>query len=50
MDHLKKRIPDLQEVGAEAECDIILVFCPVIRGPATDIKAAMGKINEISGI
>ncbi|KAM9440545.1 uncharacterized protein Hap1MRO34_025780 [Clarias gariepinus] len=49
MHRLKKQVPDLQVVQTETECDIILVFCPVVRGPEHDIKAALGKLNNISG-
>ncbi|KAF4073315.1 hypothetical protein AMELA_G00257430 [Ameiurus melas] len=48
MDHLKKQIPALQVVQTEAECDFIMVFCPVIRVHATDIKYALEKLNKIS--
>ncbi|XP_060768087.1 uncharacterized protein LOC132875345 [Neoarius graeffei] len=48
MDRLKKKIPELQEVHSEAECDIILVFCPVITAHAYDINAALEKLNQIS--
>ncbi|KAF5887841.1 hypothetical protein DAT39_022130, partial [Clarias magur] len=49
MDRLKRQVPDLQEEQTEAECDIILVFCPVVRGPEHDMKAALEELNEISG-
>ncbi|KAF4073316.1 hypothetical protein AMELA_G00257450 [Ameiurus melas] len=48
MDHLKKQISALQVVQTEAECDFIMVFCPVIRVHATDIKYALEKLNKIS--
>ncbi|KAM9441181.1 uncharacterized protein Hap1MRO34_026269 [Clarias gariepinus] len=49
MDRLKRQVPDLQVVQTETECDIILVFCPVVRGPEHDIKAALERLNNISG-
>ncbi|XP_053341932.1 verrucotoxin subunit beta-like [Clarias gariepinus] len=48
MHRLKKQVPDLQVVQTEAECDIILVFCSIVRGPEHDIKAALEKLYEIS--
>lgn len=48
--HLKAQLPNLQEVQTEPECDIILVFCTVIRKPEADVKAALERLNHISGI
>ncbi|KAI5089532.1 hypothetical protein C0J45_20940, partial [Silurus meridionalis] len=44
---LKKKIPaDLQEVETVAECDFILVFCPVIRGLEIEFNAALKNLNQ----
>lgn len=50
MGWLKEQISALQEVSTVEECEIILVFCPVIRGAALDYKAALEKLNQTSGI
>ncbi|XP_076867036.1 uncharacterized protein LOC143518458 isoform X2 [Brachyhypopomus gauderio] len=43
---LHKLIPDLQEVSTVEECDVILLFCPIVSRAGTDIEAALKLITE----
>ncbi|XP_076866908.1 uncharacterized protein LOC143518353 [Brachyhypopomus gauderio] len=43
---LHKQIPDLQEVSTVEECDVILLFCPIVSRAGTDIEAALKLITE----
>ncbi|XP_034156445.2 uncharacterized protein LOC113531182 [Pangasianodon hypophthalmus] len=45
---LKNKIPRLQKVDTEKECDFILVFCPVVSRAGTDIEEAMKKLYATS--
>ncbi|XP_047665354.1 uncharacterized protein LOC113640203 isoform X2 [Tachysurus fulvidraco] len=49
MEHLKQQKPDLQEVKNVAECDYVLVFCPIVSRAGTDIEAALTKLQDIAG-
>ncbi|KAK2816559.1 hypothetical protein Q7C36_022830 [Tachysurus vachellii] len=49
MEHLKQQKPDLQEVENVAECDYVLVFCPIVSRAGTDIEAALKKLQDIAG-
>ncbi|XP_076867048.1 uncharacterized protein LOC143518461 isoform X2 [Brachyhypopomus gauderio] len=44
--HLHKQTPDLQEVSTVEECDVILLFCPIVSMAGTEIEAALKKLNE----
>lgn len=50
MEQLKQQKPELQEVKNVAECDYVLVFCPIVSRAGTDIKAALKKLQDIAGI
>ncbi|XP_076866898.1 uncharacterized protein LOC143518345 [Brachyhypopomus gauderio] len=43
---LHEQIPDLQEVSTVEECDVILLFCPIVSLAGTDIEAALKLITE----
>ncbi|KAL7834434.1 hypothetical protein SRHO_G00286810 [Serrasalmus rhombeus] len=45
---LCKRRTALQEVLKVEECDVVLVFCPVVSRAGTDIEAALQKLSDIS--
>ncbi|KAL7838589.1 hypothetical protein AOLI_G00269930 [Acnodon oligacanthus] len=45
---LQDQVTGLQEVSGREECDVILLFCPVVSRAATDIKAALEKLHNIS--
>ncbi|XP_037389229.1 uncharacterized protein LOC108427060 isoform X3 [Pygocentrus nattereri] len=45
---LCKRRTALQEVLTVEECDVVLVFCPVVSRAGTDIEAALQKLSGIS--
>ncbi|XP_016108629.1 uncharacterized protein [Sinocyclocheilus grahami] len=47
--HLQKQRPDLEEVRSVEDCDVILVFCPIVSRAGTDIDAALNKLNTCSG-
>ncbi|XP_060719416.1 uncharacterized protein LOC132841178 isoform X4 [Tachysurus vachellii] len=49
MEHLKQQKPDLQEVKNVAECDYVLVFCPIVSRAGTDIEAALKNLQDIAG-
>ncbi|XP_060719438.1 uncharacterized protein LOC132841192 isoform X2 [Tachysurus vachellii] len=49
MEHLKQQKPDLQEVKNVAECDYVLVFCPIVSQALTDIEAALKNLQDIAG-
>ncbi|XP_047665374.1 GTPase IMAP family member 8-like [Tachysurus fulvidraco] len=49
MEHLKQQKTDLQEVKNVAECDYVLVFCPIVSRAGTDIEAALKKLQDIAG-
>ncbi|XP_060719629.1 GTPase IMAP family member 4-like [Tachysurus vachellii] len=49
MEHLKQQKTDLQEVENVAECDYVLVFCPIVSRAGTDIEAALKKLQDIAG-
>ncbi|XP_057205452.1 uncharacterized protein LOC130563716 [Triplophysa rosa] len=46
--HLHKRIPGLKEVYTVEECDVILVFCPIVSRAGTDMEAALNELNRCS--
>ncbi|XP_076866900.1 uncharacterized protein LOC143518346 [Brachyhypopomus gauderio] len=43
---LHNQIPELQEVSTVEECDVILLFCPIVSRAGTDIEAALKLITE----
>ncbi|XP_076866905.1 uncharacterized protein LOC143518351 [Brachyhypopomus gauderio] len=43
---LHEQTPDLQEVSTVEECDVILLFCPIVSRAGTDIEAALKKLPE----
>ncbi|XP_076866902.1 uncharacterized protein LOC143518348 [Brachyhypopomus gauderio] len=43
---LHKQIPDLQDVSTVEECDVILLFCPIVSRAGTDIEAGLTLITE----
>ncbi|KAA0717273.1 GTPase IMAP family member 6 [Triplophysa tibetana] len=46
--HLHKRIPGLKEVYSVNDCDVILVFCPIVSRAGTDMENALNKLNQCS--
>ena len=46
---LCRRRATLQEVPTVEECDVVLVFCPVVSRAGTDIEAALQKLSDIPG-
>ncbi|XP_036420269.1 uncharacterized protein LOC118803857 isoform X2 [Colossoma macropomum] len=44
---LQREVSGLQEVSEKKECDVILLFCPVVSRAGTDIKAALKKLHNI---
>ncbi|KAM9441265.1 uncharacterized protein Hap1MRO34_026331 [Clarias gariepinus] len=48
MSRLKHEIPQLQQVSTVDQCDVILVFCPVVSRAGTDIEAAVRKLHQES--
>ncbi|KAL6463361.1 hypothetical protein MHYP_G00277520 [Metynnis hypsauchen] len=44
---LQDKVSGLQEVSEREECDVILLFCPVVSRAGTDIKAALEKLHNI---
>uniref|UniRef100_A0A673FSY0 Uncharacterized protein n=1 Tax=Sinocyclocheilus rhinocerous TaxID=307959 RepID=A0A673FSY0_9TELE len=47
--HMNKQSPDLEEVRSVEDCNVILVFCPIVSRAGTDIDAALNKLNTCSG-
>ncbi|XP_043094912.1 uncharacterized protein LOC122345142 isoform X2 [Puntigrus tetrazona] len=47
-DHLQKQKPFLKEVHSVEDCDVILVFCPIVSRAGTDIDAALNELNAYS--
>ncbi|XP_065122870.2 uncharacterized protein [Paramisgurnus dabryanus] len=45
---LRKCVPSLTEVKKVDECDMILVFCPIVSRAGTDIDAALYQLNNCS--
>ncbi|XP_066509340.1 uncharacterized protein [Hoplias malabaricus] len=45
---LQEEVPCLEEVFRERECDLILLFCPVVSRAGTDIDAALVKLCDVS--
>ena len=45
---LSERLPGLEETSEE-ESDVILLFCPVVSRPKTDIEAALQKLQHLPG-
>uniref|UniRef100_A0A3B1J637 Uncharacterized protein n=1 Tax=Astyanax mexicanus TaxID=7994 RepID=A0A3B1J637_ASTMX len=45
---LKEGIPGLREEFNVENCDVILVFCPVVSGSGTDVEAALKKLQDLS--
>ncbi|XP_076866995.1 uncharacterized protein LOC143518405 [Brachyhypopomus gauderio] len=43
---LHEQTPDLQKVSTVEECDVILLFCPIVSSAGTDIEAALKLITE----
>uniref|UniRef100_A0A8C1BVS1 Uncharacterized protein n=3 Tax=Cyprinus carpio TaxID=7962 RepID=A0A8C1BVS1_CYPCA len=46
--HLHKQRPYLEEVRSVEDCNVILVFCPIVSRAGTDIDAALNKLNTCS--
>ncbi|KAG9281982.1 hypothetical protein AMEX_G568, partial [Astyanax mexicanus] len=45
---LQNEVPGLQEVSTLDECDIILLFLPIVSRAGTNINEALDKLDEIS--
>ncbi|KAL7834408.1 hypothetical protein SRHO_G00286550 [Serrasalmus rhombeus] len=43
--HERRRLRSVSDVG---KCDVILVFCPIVSQPGTDIEAALLQLNRLS--
>ncbi|KAG9281521.1 hypothetical protein AMEX_G36 [Astyanax mexicanus] len=46
---LKEKIPRLKEEFNVKNCNVILVFCPVVSRSGTNIEAALKKLQTLSG-
>ncbi|XP_043094916.1 uncharacterized protein LOC122345145 [Puntigrus tetrazona] len=46
--HLQKQRPLVKEVHGVEDCDVILVFCPIVSRAGTDIDAALNELNAYS--
>uniref|UniRef100_A0A8C2F1R9 Uncharacterized protein n=1 Tax=Cyprinus carpio TaxID=7962 RepID=A0A8C2F1R9_CYPCA len=46
--HLHQQRPYLEEVRSVEDCNVILVFCPIVSRAGTDIDAALNKLNTCS--
>ncbi|XP_073717314.1 uncharacterized protein [Misgurnus anguillicaudatus] len=47
--NLHEHVPGMTEVNKVDECDVILVFCPIVSRAGTDIQAALDQLNNCSG-
>ncbi|KAF4113098.1 hypothetical protein G5714_005643 [Onychostoma macrolepis] len=43
--HLQKHRPGWTETCSVEDCNVILVFCPIVSRAGTDINAALNKLN-----
>ncbi|XP_076866894.1 uncharacterized protein LOC143518341, partial [Brachyhypopomus gauderio] len=43
---LHEQTPDLQKVSTVEECDVILLFCPIVSRAGTDIEAALKILTD----
>ncbi|XP_073670736.1 uncharacterized protein [Paramisgurnus dabryanus] len=48
LDYLREHVPGMTEVNKVDECDVILVFCPIVSRAGTDIDAALYQLNNCS--
>uniref|UniRef100_A0A673FJ41 Uncharacterized protein n=1 Tax=Sinocyclocheilus rhinocerous TaxID=307959 RepID=A0A673FJ41_9TELE len=48
LDHLQKHRPGSTEVHKVEDCDVILIFCPIVSRAGTDIVAALNELNTCS--
>lgn len=46
--HLQKKRPGWMETRSVEDCDVILVFCPIVSRAGTDIDAALNELNTCS--
>ncbi|KAL1274923.1 hypothetical protein QQF64_027737 [Cirrhinus molitorella] len=46
--HLQKHRPGWKEVRSVDDCNVILVFCPIVSRAGTDIDAALNELNTCS--
>uniref|UniRef100_A0A671L7Y2 Si:dkey-58f10.7 n=1 Tax=Sinocyclocheilus anshuiensis TaxID=1608454 RepID=A0A671L7Y2_9TELE len=46
--HLHKHRPGSTEVHKVNDCDVILVFCPIVSRAGTDIDAALNELSTCS--
>ncbi|XP_052448464.1 uncharacterized protein LOC128003208 isoform X1 [Carassius gibelio] len=46
--HLQKKRAYLEEVHSVDDCNVILVFCPIVSRAGTDIDAALNELNTCS--
>uniref|UniRef100_A0AAY5ECY3 Uncharacterized protein n=1 Tax=Electrophorus electricus TaxID=8005 RepID=A0AAY5ECY3_ELEEL len=44
---LHKQISDLQEVSTVEECDVVLVFCPIVSRAGIDIEVALKQLINV---
>lgn len=47
--NLSQRVSGLQEVRSVEQCDVILLFSPVVSRAEKDIKAALKKLTDLHG-
>ncbi|XP_066514922.1 uncharacterized protein [Hoplias malabaricus] len=47
---LHKARPELKPVTTVEECDVILVFCPIVSRAGTDINGAVQQLNDVSAV
>lgn len=44
---LGERVSGLKEVHAVDQCDVILLFCPIVSRAGLDIEGALKKLTEL---
>ncbi len=47
--HLQKHRPGWTETPSVEDCNVILVFCPIVSRAGTDIDAALNELNTCPG-
>lgn len=46
---LRKKVSGLKEVISPEQCQVILLFCPIITRAGTDIDAALTQLIPMKG-
>ncbi|XP_051540638.1 uncharacterized protein LOC127433051 [Myxocyprinus asiaticus] len=48
LNYLQYLRPGLKQVQTEGQCDMILVFCPIVSRAGTDMESALNELNKCS--